>query len=82
MRAMVMGLWVKATKRVSERLRIASRRCAKSLDVVIVERRVDFVEDADRSRVGQGHGEDSASAVSACSPPDKSVSVCGFLPGG
>ena len=31
---------------------------AESLDVVIVERRVDFVEDADRRRVGQEHGED------------------------
>ena len=31
---------------------------AEALDVVIVERRVDFVQDADRRRVGQEHGED------------------------
>ena len=38
-----------------------------------------------RTQIGAGlvrnTAKMSASAVSACSPPDKSVSVCGFLPG-
>jgi len=35
-----------------------------------------------RRRVGEEPAKISASAVSACSPPDNSDSVCGFLPGG
>ena len=31
---------------------------AEALDVIVVERRVDLVEDADRRGVGQEHGED------------------------
>jgi hypothetical protein len=50
---------------------------------VVVERRIDLVEHADRRRVGQEDtAKISAMAVSACSPPESNVMVCGFLPGG
>ena len=58
MRAMVIGLWVMATKRVSARSRMLVEQVAEALDIGVVERRVDLVEHADRRRVGQEHGED------------------------
>ena len=58
MRAMVIGLWVMMTKRVSVDARHLVHQVAEALDIVVVERRVDLVEHADRRRVGQEHGED------------------------
>ena len=58
MRAMVMGLWVMTTKRVSVRSGICVQQIAEALDIGVVERRVDFVEHADRRRIGQEHRED------------------------
>ena len=57
-RAMVIGLWVMITKRVSVDLRHLVEQVAEALDVVIVERRVHFVQHADRRRIGQEHRED------------------------
>jgi hypothetical protein len=58
MRAMVIGLWVMMTKRVSVVARHLVHQIAEALDIVVVERRVDLVEHADRRRVGQEHRED------------------------
>ena len=58
MRAMVIGLWVITTKRVSVRRRIVVEQVAEALDIGVVERRVDLVEHADRRRVGEEHRED------------------------
>ena len=58
MRAMVIGLWVMITKRVSVDLRHLVEHVAEALHVVIVERRVHFVQHADRRRIGQEHRED------------------------
>ena len=58
MRAMVIGLWVMMTKRVSVERGHLVEQVAEALDVVVVERRVDLVEHADRRRVGEEHGED------------------------
>ena len=58
MRAMVIGLCVMMTKRVSVELRHLVEQVAEALDVGVVERRVDLVEHADRRRVGEEHRED------------------------
>ena len=58
MRAMVIGLWVMMTKRVSVDSRHLVEQVAEALDVVIVERGVHFVQHADRRRIGQEHRED------------------------
>jgi hypothetical protein len=58
MRAMVIGLWVMMTKRVSVLAAISSIRLQKRSTLCIVERRVDLVEHADRRGVGQEHRED------------------------
>ena len=58
MRAMVIGLWVMMTKRVSVEPRHLVEQVAEALDVVIVERRVDLVQHADRRRIGEEHRED------------------------
>ena len=58
MRAMVIGLWVMMTKRVSVERAHLVEQVAEALDVVIVERRVHLVEHADRRRIGEEHRED------------------------
>ena len=58
MRAMVIGLWVMTTKRVSVWPRHLVEQVAVALDIGVVERRVHLVEHADRRRVGQEHRED------------------------
>ena len=50
MRAMVIGLWVMTTKRVSVLPRHVVQQVAEALDIGVVERRVDLVEHADRRR--------------------------------
>ena len=57
-RAMVIGLWVITTKRVSVVPRHLVEQIAEALDIGVVERRVDLVEHADRRRVGEEHRED------------------------
>jgi hypothetical protein len=54
----VIGLWVMIRKRVSGALQHGGEQVAEALDIIVVERRVDLVEDADRRRVGEEHGED------------------------
>ena len=58
MRAMVIGLWVMTTKRVSGLARHVVEKVAIALDIGVVERRVDLVEDADRRRIGEEDRED------------------------
>ena len=58
MRAMVIGLWVMMTKRVSVERAHLVEQVAEALDVVVVERRVDLVQHADRRRIGEEHRED------------------------
>ena len=58
MRAMVIGLWVITTKRVSVVPGHLVEEVAEALDIGVVERRVDLVEHADRRRVGEEHRED------------------------
>ena len=58
MRAMVIGLCVMMTKRVSVEPRHLVEQVAEAVDVVIVERRVHFVQHADRRRIGQEHRKD------------------------
>ena len=57
-RAMVIGLWVMMMKRVSVDDGHLVQQVAEPLDIVVVERRVDFVQHADRRRVGEEHRED------------------------
>ena len=69
MRAMVIGLWVMVTKRVSVAPRHFVEQVAEALDIGVVERRVDLVEHADRRGLVRNTAKISAIAVSACSPP-------------
>ena len=57
-RAMVIGLCVMMMKRVSVDAGHLVQQVAEPLDVVVVERRVDFVQHADRRGVGEEHRED------------------------
>ena len=57
-RAIVIGLCVMMMKRVSVRRGHLVQQVAEPLDIVVVERRVDFVQHADRRRVGEEHRED------------------------
>lgn len=80
---MVIGLWVIMTKRVSRRSRHLVHQVAVALDVMIIEQRVRFVEHTQiGARLVERPAKINAIAVSACSPPDSSVMVCGFLPNG
>ena len=58
------------------------QQIAETLDIGVVERRIDFVEHADRRGLIRNIAKISAIAVSACSPPDSSESACSRLPGG
>ena len=58
MRAMVIGLCVMMTKRVSVVRRHLVHQIAEALDIVVVERRIDLVEHADRRRIGEEHRKD------------------------
>ena len=57
-RAIVIGLCVMMMKRVSVVEVISCKQVAEPLDIVVVERRVDFVQHADRRGIGEEHRED------------------------
>jgi len=82
MRAMVIGLCVMMMKARLGRARHLVEQIAEALDIVVVERRVDLVEDADRRRIGQEHGEDQRQRGQRLLAAGNSDSVDGFLPGG
>ena len=58
MRAMVIGIVRDDDEAGVGRARHLVEQVAEALDIVIVERRVDLVEHADRRRIGEEHGED------------------------
>ncbi len=82
MRAMVIGLWVMMTKRVSVERVISSSRSQKRSTLWSSS----GASTSSSTQIGAGlvrnTAKISASAVSACSPPESSDSVAGFLPGG
>ena len=58
MRAMVIGIVGDDDEAGIGRARHLVEQVAEALDIVIVERRIDLVEHADRRRIGEEHGED------------------------
>src|SRR5437868_14049112 len=54
---------------------------AEAVDIGIVERRIDLVEDADRRRVGQEHGEDQCDRGQCLLAPRQQREVLQTLPG-
>ena len=78
---MVIGLWVIVTKRVSVRLRIASRRSQKRSTLESSS----GASTSSSTQIGEGLVRNTAkisdSAVSACSPPDSSVMRLRLLAG-
>ena len=81
MRAMVIGLWVMMMKRVSVDFPISSSRSQKRSTLWSSS----GASTSSSTQIGAGlvrnTAKISASAVSACSPPESSDSVAGFLPG-
>ena len=54
----------------------------EAVEVSVVERRIDFVKETERTRFGQENREQKTTAVNAFSPPERSVMDWSFFPGG
>ena len=58
MRDIVTGLWVMTMKRVRGEALHFFEHAAEAIDVGVVERRIDFVQHAERRGIGEEHRED------------------------